>query len=195
MLSSSILLEMSHESLILRKMSEPETQESVDQLLASALDRVDSADLTGTQKPPRTFDKEAKLVFLMCLSRCGLIGKSAAAAGVRYMTVKEHRRKDPLFDEAVEEALGYFRDRLESEALRRAINGVEVPLYYKGEQVGTRLEYSDRLLEKLMDRYIPEYRDANRVDVNLNTGVLVVTPPSSSPDEWAAQFNQEQSNG
>lgn len=176
-------------SVLTRKLDAAEAQEHVDDMLARALVRVDQADLEGGQKHHRKFDDEAKLVFLLCLSRCGLINHSAAAAGVHPTTITDHRQKDEQFDNAVDQALGYFRDRVEAEAIRRAIDGVEVPEFYKGQVVGTKTQYSDRLLEKIMNRYIPEYRDAAAAEISLNAGVLVVNRPQSDPDEWAEEFN------
>lgn len=176
-------------SALTRKLDREEAQERIDEMLSKAMVRVENADLSKGQRHG-SFDDEAKLVYLLCLSRCGLTSQSAAAAGVHPSTVADHRKKDAQFDEAVEQALGYFRDRVEAEAIRRAIEGVEEPEFYKGQVVGTKIRYSDRLLEKIMNRYIPEYRDANAAEVNLNAGVLVVGQPQVNPDQWAERFNQ-----
>ena len=51
-------------------------------------------------------------------------------------------------------------DTLEAEARRRAIEGVEEPVFHKGEQVGTLRKYSDVLLIFLLKGARPErYRD------------------------------------
>lgn len=54
---------------------------------------------------------------------------------------------------------------LEPEAYRRAIQGVEKPIYYRGEEVGTVTEYSDSLLIRLLQGAMPEvYRDHSTVE-------------------------------
>ena len=53
---------------------------------------------------------------------------------------------------------------------RRAFEGVEQPVFSKGEQVGTRLEFSDRLAEIQLKAHSPKYRDA---DTNTTVNVQV----------------------
>jgi hypothetical protein len=66
------------------------------------------------------------------------------------------RSKEARWDEALEDAA----DRLEAEAFRRAVRGVDRPVVYRGERVGTVHEFSDALLMFLLKAARPEkYRD------------------------------------
>ena len=51
-------------------------------------------------------------------------------------------------------------DALESEARRRAVEGVPMPVYYNGKVCGTVRKYSDFLLMFLMKAKMPQYRDS-----------------------------------
>ncbi len=62
---------------------------------------------------------------------------------------KEHRED---FAAAWDEAVESFMDGVETEAIRRGTIGVQRPVYFKGMVVGHVTEYSDRLLEFILDR-------------------------------------------
>ena len=55
------------------------------------------------------------------------------------------------FAEAWDEALEVGIQFLEDEAVRRAAEGVEKPIFYQGEQVASVTEYSDNLLKFLLE--------------------------------------------
>jgi hypothetical protein len=60
-------------------------------------------------------------------------------------------------------ALDGAADRVEDAAYNRAINGVEVPHFYKGELVGTHRRYDERLAMFIL-RYRKPYRYGKHVD-------------------------------
>lgn len=66
------------------------------------------------------------------------------------------REIDPDFDDRWIEAEESFKDLLEEEAVRRAVEGVEKGVYFKGECVDTERVHSDRLLELLLKANRPE---------------------------------------
>ncbi|RMD70940.1 MAG: hypothetical protein D6819_03005, partial [Gammaproteobacteria bacterium] len=76
----------------------------------------------------------------------------------------------PEFARAWEEARNMAADFFEAEAIERAIHGVEKPIYYKGEVVGTIREPSDQLLTLLLKGHKPEKYATNRME-----GKLAVT--------------------
>ena len=86
-----------------------------------------------------------KRAFLRAFRESGSITHAALAAKVsrrqHYNWLKDEQYVK-FFDDAKEEAA----DLLEEEARRRAVDGIQQPVYYKGEQIGTRLVYSDTLL-------------------------------------------------
>jgi len=77
-------------------------------------------------------------------------------AGLAKETVYKHRERDPAFAAAWEAALEEGTDRLEDEAVRRAVHGVKDPIVYEGKIVGARLKYSDVLLITLLNARRPE---------------------------------------
>jgi hypothetical protein len=88
--------------------------------------------------------------FLAHLAETGILSDAAAAAGVDRSNVWRRRQEDAEFAQAVEQALDMAADKLEAEARRRALEGVEEPVYQGGQQVGTRTVYSDSLLALLL---------------------------------------------
>lgn len=84
------------------------------------------------------------------MAECGILTDAAEMAGVDRVTVWRRRQTDPEFATAVDEAIDMASDKLEREARRRAIDGVEEPIYQGGQLVGTRLVFSDSLLSLLL---------------------------------------------
>lgn len=119
--------------------------------------------------------------------------KSAKAAGVSYTGLLAKRRHDPALQEGMDEAMQAYRESLESEAHRRAVDGVEKPVFYKGSRCddGDVKEYSDRLLELMLKRHIPEFREKLQVDANVRGGVLVVNAPSQTEEEFEQKHGGE----
>ena len=74
------------------------------------------------------------------------------------------RRRSEDFAAQWDEALEEGSDLLEAEARRRAVTGVDKPVYYKGEVVGSITQYSDRLLMFLLRAHRPQmFRDGGKV--------------------------------
>lgn len=86
-------------------------------------------------------------------------------AGVPRRTAYDRRESDEQFAAAWDEALEAAADVLEAEAVRRAVQGVEKPVYQGGEMVGTVQEYSDTLLIFLLKGNRPEkFRERHTVE-------------------------------
>lgn len=63
-------------------------------------------------------------------------------------------------------ARGRSHERIRAAIAERAIDGVEEPIVsVKGEIVGYRRVYSDRLLGLMAKAYLPEYRDTRHLEV------------------------------
>jgi hypothetical protein len=72
----------------------------------------------------------------------------------------ELRARDTAFAEEWAVAVDEGTDRLEDEAYRRAVEGVPEPIFSRGEVVGERRVYSDRLIEFLVKARRPAvYRE------------------------------------
>lgn len=88
--------------------------------------------------------------FLVEFRKHGLERTAAAAAGTTARQVRKYRDENAEFDVAYKEAEDEAADALELEARRRALEGVEKGVYFKGERVDTEVEYSDSLLQTLL---------------------------------------------
>jgi hypothetical protein len=111
---------------------------------------------------PRTIahDKRSKSKkqadFLEKFSACASVSKAATQSKVPRRTVYEWFKADKAFkikyDEASVEVLGV----LEDEAVRRAYEGVNRPVWQGGKKMGTVKDYSDVLLIMLLKARAPE---------------------------------------
>lgn len=103
-----------------------------------------------------------KRAYLVGYARSGRLADGAAAAGVDLRTGYNwrHDQSDPAFQEGMRIARGLAGDRLEAEVIRRAVEGVEKPVYQQGRLVGTVREFSDLLLIFATKGALPEkYRE------------------------------------
>jgi hypothetical protein len=88
------------------------------------------------------------------------VSKAARDAGVGRSTVHAWRDADTAFRAAWDEAQEVYRDALEAEAHRRGVDGVQRPIYQRGQKVGEETIYSDTLLvQKLKAERPAKYRD------------------------------------
>ena len=88
------------------------------------------------------------------------VSMACRVAGIHPTTAYNWKRNDPAFAESWEMAIEEGIDALEDEALRRAVGGVERPVFKDGELVGHTTQYSDQLLMFLLKGRRPtRYRD------------------------------------
>jgi len=102
----------------------------------------------GCSTPDNTRRKQR--AFLAAFEVCGIVATAAEASSVGRRTHRTWVANDPAYALAFERAKETAADILESEARRRAIEGTDEPVFYRGEQVGKITKYSDRLLEFLL---------------------------------------------
>lgn len=89
----------------------------------------------------------AMAAFLRALSATHSVATAARSIGLSRQSAYwlRARLKGQPFDIAWEAAFQHGYDELAQAALDRALHGVEVPVFHKGEQVGTRRHYDERL--------------------------------------------------
>lgn len=97
-----------------------------------------------------------KRAFLAAYAQTGNVTAAAEAAGIARRTHYDWLESDPVYAEAFAEAQEKAIDLLELEARRRALEGVDEPVFYKGVEVGAVRKYSDTLLIFLLKGYRPE---------------------------------------
>ena len=132
---------------------------------------------------PVRFDADLKHRFLTVFGLCGQLQRAAKETGISPSTVRAHLKDDLDFKEAYEEARNDFNEQIEREALRRAVFGWEEPVYQQGVLAGTVRKYDSRLLELVLKRTNPEYKESFTVDHNVSGGILV-TPQIEAKDDW-----------
>ena len=104
-----------------------------------------------------------KTAFLHALVDTVNVARACRDAGIPRRTAYDWRDADPDFAREWDDALDDGIDLLEAELHRRAFEGVEKPIYYKGERVGTTRHYSDALAMFLLKAHRPaRYRDNYR---------------------------------
>lgn len=120
--------------------------------------------------------------FLRKLAETGHVGDSAKYAHVHRNTAYSHKLTDPEFAAAWDAALDAAVVRLEDEAVRRAVEGVEKPIYQQGRLVGIEQQYSDTLLIFLLKANRPQkYRE--QLDIT-SGGKAIKAFVGFSPEEW-----------
>jgi len=115
-----------------------------------------------TKKSSKTEkNKQARQdAFLAEYRLCATVTHAAEIALISRRTHYVWIEKDSAYAAAFEEAKVAASDALIKEARRRAVQGVEEPVFYKGELVQTIRKYSDTLLIFLLKGALPEvYRE------------------------------------
>lgn len=112
----------------------------------------------------KKLDRRIVRRFLDALVETRNVRDAAQAANVSVMTLYRHRKKDPAFRVAWEDALDRADLVLREEAMRRVMEGYEQPVFYKGEKVATVRRYNDSLLINLLRLEIVRrrYREEKR---------------------------------
>jgi hypothetical protein len=98
------------------------------------------------------FDPGKQRAFLSVLAETGSVAQACAAVGIARSTAYKLRLlpEAQSFRVAWEAAMAQGVRLLADTALARALDGVEEPVFWKGEQIGTKRRYNDRLLMFLL---------------------------------------------
>jgi hypothetical protein len=142
-------------------------------------------------------------IYLQTLVETGRHSAACARAQISQAHALEFRNKYPQFQELVDEALSRFAASVEAEVHRRAIHGVAEPNYQPDgtggrTQVGVIYKKSDKLLELMLKRYDPAYREAaagSRTTVNVSaqaTATASTTAPGAPPTLDTARMSRAQ---
>lgn len=128
-------------------------------------------------------------MFLRFLAETGRVDYAAKCAGFADTNFLYKRKKaDKDLADAWDEALEIAGDRFEAEAARRAVDGVEKPVFYKGEVVGYEVQYSDSLLAKLLDGSKPgKYRHnvtEIKGEIKGSIGIAILPMTAKNVEDW-----------
>lgn len=115
--------------------------------------------------PRDNYRDSARMAFLGMLAQTGNVSLSAKAAKLNKSNFYLLYKRDQKFAEAWDEAIRVSKHSLHDEALRRAVEGVQKPVYQGGKKVGTIREYSDTLLIFMIKLRDKEARALDNVTV------------------------------
>ena len=125
---------------------------------------------------------ERQVGFIQALSECGCVDAACRRVGISTTAAYELRRRVEAqsFRIAWDLALDHAIQRLSDAAYSRAIHGVAQPVFYKGEQIGERRKYDERLT-----MFMLRYRDPLRYGAWLDT-----CRAERAPDAAAIQLSK-----
>jgi hypothetical protein len=123
---------------------------------------------------------ERQAQFLEALAQCGCVDEACARVGMGRSSAYELRARMDAesFRAGWSAALDHGIGRIEDAAFSRAINGVTRPVFYKGEKIGEKTYYDERLVMFLL-----RYRDPARYGRWRDR-----TRPAIAPDGIARQL-------
>lgn len=174
-------------------------------------------DVDQIPKEPYKFDDKSRKIFMAALAETGRIYHAAESAGVSVSMIYQRRKIDDELANEMEAAMGQYRDSLEEEMHRRAVEGVIEAKYHQGlpvidyeldehGQVVTNSEgkpkakgqafvrkYSDTLLLAHTRRHIPEYNEKRQVDLKVTglEGLLEEIKPSTGLPSQEDDFDSD----
>jgi hypothetical protein len=99
---------------------------------------------------------KARETFLKTLGETCNVSEACRRAGIGRASAYDWRDDDQGFAAAWAEAEQEAADRLEREAWRRGVDGIDKPITYQGKVTDTYREYSDRMLELLLKAHRPD---------------------------------------
>lgn len=122
---------------------------------------------------------------------CGDILAAAKACGVSLIFVNQWRKDDKTADARLLEAERVGTQGLVSAAIQRGVHGVQEDVWYKGEIVGQKTNYSDSLLTTLLKAKVDEFKKENEGGgVNVQVNVANLMPRANTYEEWLAMKDQ-----
>ncbi|WP_298469150.1 hypothetical protein [uncultured Erythrobacter sp.] len=143
-----------------------------------------------------TTDRQS--TFLRALASSHSVAQAARAAGMSRQSAYalRARLKGEPFDLAWGAALRCRLDALAEAAMERALNGVEVPHFYKGELVHTSRKFDERLTVALLlmrDRFAPPYMGETHPGFAYRDGEFgrLLTRVETGPETWAEEMRLE----
>lgn len=124
-----------------------------------------------TRRTPKKRARDWKPDWLQAFAETGMVSAACQRAGVGRTTAYDARAVDEAFATAWDELVDETTDRMEREAQRRAVEGIDHGVWYQGDLVGHERLYSDTLLIFLMKARRPEtYRENVRHEHTGPTG-------------------------
>lgn len=111
--------------------------------------------------------------FLVCLeTEVGNISRAAELCGMTRKTHYYWLKESEAYREAAGELSAAINDRIMREFFRRGVEGVAEPVFYQGEQCGTKMVYDTPALIALAKARMPKkFRENFKGHIQLDGGV------------------------
>lgn len=107
-------------------------------------------------RPRALFPPRQTAEFFRILAASGSVSLAAERTGLCRSTLYAHRAQNPAFARRWAEALGLGVEKVRDEVFRRALVGLEKPVFHAGRRVGEVTHYDNRLLWSLLKSHEPE---------------------------------------
>lgn len=112
------------------------------------------------------FTPKIRGAFLNALRDIPNVTRACRIANITRQWAYEMKRSDAQFASEWEDALDQGIEAMEAEAMRRAVEGIDKPIFYQGDEVALLREYSDTLMIFLLKAHRPErYRESSNIDI------------------------------
>lgn len=95
-------------------------------------------------------DAEKKRLFMVTFARRGTRLRACVAAKITYKQHAQWLAEDPVYADTFAHAQEAHADLVEDRVIQLAYEGIATPVVRKGQVVGTRMWYSERMLEMLI---------------------------------------------
>ena len=128
----------------------------------------------GTRPVAERTRKKKQSAFLEAFRETGTLGGAAEKTHVGRGSHYRWLQQDPEYAAEFKDANEESADELEQEARRRALDGVDEPVFYRGERVGSIRRYSDQMLMLLLMAKRPEqFRERVDVTSKVDHGLVI----------------------
>ena len=137
------------------------------------------------------FTPERQVDFIRALAECGCVDAACKRVGISTSAAYALRARTDAhsFRFAWDAALDQAIQRLSDAAYSRAIHGVATPIFYKGEQIGERRRYDEKLTMFLL-----RYRDPVRYGAWMDT-VRAERVPGAETFQLNRMLDQVEADG
>lgn len=127
--------------------------------------------------------------YLTELMGTGLQYLSAERAGLSENIIRTLKKNDTAFAAMCDKAMSMFIEGIVAEVVRRARDGWDEAVFSQklGTQIGTIRKYDGKLMELLVKRYAPEFREKFESAPTVTNNVIVVPQAAATADDWVKQ--------
>lgn len=145
--------------------------------------------LYGTLKRLTADQPDRMRAYIDALQLHGTYASAAYEVGCDLESARLLRHNDKQFGESCDAAREFHRQTFRDEMKRRAVDGVDEPVYQGGVLVGTKRVYSDSLLLAMAKRFDPDFIERKQLEVAgkvEHTHTITVDLANLSPEKMAA---------